>query len=182
MADATWVYENWENQELLEAGKEINYFNLADFDPLFDFCAPAVAATHQVCVTSAAEVIGAFLAALDRGYRRRRPDPEGAVLEVKDMLPGVLRGPAGAQPEAPGPHSAGSSGAAGAPSAPERWERMADWLVADGSDRPPPRRPSTPTTFFPVGDGTHHGLRGVTFSLPRSTSRHPVLRRGRDRL
>ena len=30
VADATWVYENWENQVLLEAGKEINYFNLGD--------------------------------------------------------------------------------------------------------------------------------------------------------
>ena len=43
------VYENWENQVLLEAGKEINYFNLGDFDPIFNFCAPAIAATGTTC-------------------------------------------------------------------------------------------------------------------------------------
>lgn len=48
VADATWVYENWENQVLLEAGKEINYFNLGDIDPIFDFCAPAMAASERV--------------------------------------------------------------------------------------------------------------------------------------
>ena len=40
VADATWVYANWENEELIAAGKEINFINLADVDPLFDFCAP----------------------------------------------------------------------------------------------------------------------------------------------
>ena len=30
VADATWVYANWENEELIAAGKEINFINLAE--------------------------------------------------------------------------------------------------------------------------------------------------------
>ena len=68
VADATWVYENWENQVLIEAGKEINYFNLGDVDPVFDFCAPAMAASHEV-LRNKPEAVRRFLGALDRAYR-----------------------------------------------------------------------------------------------------------------
>ena len=64
VADATWVYENWENQVLLEAGKEINYFNLGDVDP-----------------------VRRFLKVLDRAYREVAAYPEETVMEVRDMLP-----------------------------------------------------------------------------------------------
>ena len=86
VADATWVYENWENQVLLEAGKEINYFNLGDVDPIFDFCAPAMAASHQV-LKERPEAVRKFLAVLDRAYQCVAADPEGTVLEVRDMMP-----------------------------------------------------------------------------------------------
>lgn len=86
VADATWVYENWENQVLLEAGKEINYFNLGDVDPIFDFCAPCMAATHQVLDTRP-DVVRAFLAILERGYQEAARNPEGAVLSVRELLP-----------------------------------------------------------------------------------------------
>lgn len=86
VADATWVYENWENQVLLEAGKEINYFNLGDIDPIFDFCAPAMAATAQV-LEEKPEAVRRFLKTLDLAYREVAKDPEGTVLEVRDMLP-----------------------------------------------------------------------------------------------
>ncbi len=130
VADATWVYENWENQELLEAGREINYFALADIDPLFDFCAPSVAATHTF-IRQRPEVLRAFLAALDRAYIEVAADPAGTVLEVKDLLPDV--------PEAllvrSQKHLAGilldERGHWGT-MRPERWERMADWMVANG--------------------------------------------------
>ena len=75
VADATWVYENWENQVLLEAGREINYFNLGDVDPIFDFCAPAIGATRQV-VTQRPQAVRAFLAAADRAYIEVAKDPK----------------------------------------------------------------------------------------------------------
>ena len=108
VADATWVYANWENEELIAAGKEINFINLADVDPLFDFCAPAVAATHQVLRDRPAEV-RAFLAGLSGGGPRSgggRPGGEGRPARR-------VRGHAGAQPEAPGPPAAGSAGPLG---------------------------------------------------------------------
>lgn len=85
-ADATWVYENWEVQELLHAGKEINYFAFADVNPLWDFCAPSVAATHTF-IEKRPEVLRAFLRALERGYIDAAKEPEASVLLVKDKLP-----------------------------------------------------------------------------------------------
>ena len=86
VADATWVYENWENQVLIEAGKEINYFNLGDIDPIFDFCAPAMAASDKI-LRDEPEAVRAFLGALDRAYREVAAHPAECVLEVRDMLP-----------------------------------------------------------------------------------------------
>lgn len=86
VADATWVYENWENEVLIEAGREINYFNLGDIYPVFDFCAPAMAASHDV-LKSKPDAVKAFLAAANKGYQYAAAEPEKAVLEVKDMMP-----------------------------------------------------------------------------------------------
>ena len=131
VADATWVYENWENQVLLEAGKEINYFNLGDVDPIFDFCAPAMAATQQV-LKERPEAVRAFLGCLDRAYREVAADPVGAVLEVRDLLPAdatdslLIR-----SQKHLAPILLDSQGRWGRIEAP-RWDRMADFLVASG--------------------------------------------------
>lgn len=130
VADATWVYENWENQELLEAGKEINYFALADVDPLFDFCAPCIAATAAL-VRERPEDVRAFLSALDRGYIEAANDPEGAVLSVKESLPKV----SDALLIRSQKHLSGilldETGHWGYMK-PERWDRMADFLITKG--------------------------------------------------
>ncbi len=131
VADATWVYENWENQVLLEAGKEINYFNLGDVDSIFDFCAPAMAATQQV-LEERPEAVRAFLGCLDRAYREVAADPVGAVLEVRDLLPAdatdslLIR-----SQKHLAPILLDSQGRWGRIEAP-RWDRMADFLVASG--------------------------------------------------
>lgn len=129
-ADATWVYENWENQELIEAGKEINFINLADVDPLFDFCAPCMAATHQI-LRERPEDVRAFLAALDRAYIEVAHDPEGTVLEVKEGLPKVSDALLVRSQKHLAPLLLNEKGHWGT-MRPERWERMADWLVANG--------------------------------------------------
>lgn len=131
VADATWVYENWENQVLLEAGKEINYFNLGDVDPTFDFCAPAMAATRQV-LEEKPQAVRAFLGCLDRAYREVAADPEGAVLEVRDLLPAdatdslLIR-----SQKHLAPILLDSQGRWGRIDA-LRWDRMADFLVEAG--------------------------------------------------
>ncbi len=131
VADATWVYENWENQVLLEAGKEINYFNLGDVDPVFDFCAPAMAATHEV-LREKPQAVRAFLSALDRAYREVAVDPAGAVLEVRELLPAdatdslLIR-----SQEHLAPILLDAQGRWGRIDA-LRWNRMADFLVEVG--------------------------------------------------
>lgn len=131
VADATWVYENWENQVLLEAGKEINYFNLGDVDPIFDLCAPAMAATHQV-LRERPEAVRTFLSVLDRAYREVACDPKGTVLEVRDLLPAdasdalLVRSQKHLAPILL--DDQGSWGRI----APRRWDRMADFLVEAG--------------------------------------------------
>ena len=131
VADATWVYENWENQVLLEAGKEINYFNLGDVDPVFDFCAPAMAATHEV-LREKPQAVRAFLSALDRAYREVAADPAGAVLEVRELLPAdatdslLIR-----SQEHLAPILLDAQGRWGRIDA-LRWNRMADFLVEVG--------------------------------------------------
>ncbi len=170
VADATWVYANWENEELIAAGKEINFINLADVDPLFDFCAPAIAATHQVLRDRPAEV-RAFLAALDRGYQEAARDPEGAVLAVKDGLPAVSEAMLVRSQRHLAP-CCWISGATGAPSArsagsgwPTGW-----WPTATTTAAAPP---STPMTSSPseVGRIT---LERVTFRYLEQSKR-PVL-------
>lgn len=129
-ADATWVYENWENQELIEAGKEINYFALADVDPLFDFCAPCLAATRQI-IEERPDDIKDFLDCLDRAYIEVAHNPKESILFVKEYMPKVsyellIRSQK---------HLAGilldKTGHWGY-MAPERWNPMADFLVEQG--------------------------------------------------
>jgi len=131
VADATWVYENWENQVLLEAGKEINYFNLGDVDPIFDFCAPAIAASQKT-LREKPDAVRRFLACLDRGYRYAAREPEEAVLQVREWMPADAGDALLVRSQQ---HLASilldEQGRWGR-IAPERWDRMADFLVECG--------------------------------------------------
>ena len=131
VADATWVYENWENQVLLEAGREINYFNLGDVDPIFDFCAPAMAAAAST-LREKEDAVRRFLSVLDRAYREAAADPDSTVLEVKEMMPEgssdtlLIR-----SQRHLAPILLDEEGRWGRIK-PERWERMADYMCSAG--------------------------------------------------
>lgn len=129
-ADATWVYENWENQELIEAGKEINYFALADIDPLFDFCAPSIAAARAF-LGDFPEQARAFLAALSRGYVEAAEKPEESVLLVRDGLPEASDALLLRSQRHLSKILLDGKGRWGR-IRPERWDRMADWMVENG--------------------------------------------------
>ncbi len=127
VADATWVYENWENFELIQAGREINYFNLGDIDPVFRFVAPAIAATHDV-LREKPDAVRAMLAAFERGYRAVAADPS-LVLEVKDLIEPRLNDEMLVRSqEHLAPILLNEDGRWGVISA-ERWDPMADFLV-----------------------------------------------------
>lgn len=131
VADATWVYENWENQELLEAGKEINYFNLGDFDPIFNFCAPAIAASSQILETRP-QVVTRFLDVLDRAYREVAANPAETVLEVRSQLPGHVSDELLIRSQRHlAPILLDEQGRWGRIQ-PQRWDPMADFLVRVG--------------------------------------------------
>ncbi len=131
VADATWVYENWENQVLLEAGKEINYFNLGDIDPIFDFCAPAMAAAPET-LAKKPEAVRRFLAILDRAYREVAAEPEKTVLEVRDLLPADATDSLLVRSQKHlAPILLDDQGRWGRIK-PERWDRMADYMLSVG--------------------------------------------------
>ena len=130
VADATWVYENWENQELLEAGKEINYFALADVDPLFDFCAPSIAATREL-IENHPEDVRAFLAALDQAYIETAHHPAESVLAVQDQMSGASQEMLLRSQKHLADRLLDETGHWGYMK-PERWNRMADFLIQKG--------------------------------------------------
>lgn len=147
-ADATWVYENWENQELVEAGREINYFALADIDPLFDFCAPSIAGTHAF-LNGFPEETKAFLHALSRGYVYAAKHPAEAVLLIRDCLPDVSDALLVRSQKHLSSILLDAHGRWGTIQ-PSRWDPMADWMIANGFyDR---RRETEYTNaFLPAG-------------------------------
>lgn len=75
VADAVWIYKNWEYFDMKHAGIPTSYFNFADINPLFDFCAPAVSASHAL-IEQAPGDLRAFLAATERGYIAAANDPQ----------------------------------------------------------------------------------------------------------
>lgn len=131
VADATWVYANWENEELIEAGKEINYFNLGDIDSVFDFCAPAIAATHDA-LKNKADAIKVFLKEADRGYRFAAENPSEAVLSVREYMPkGCSDGMLIRSQKHLAPILLDANGRWGRID-PVRWNRMAEYLIECG--------------------------------------------------
>ncbi|HWV24200.1 MAG TPA: ABC transporter substrate-binding protein [Thermomicrobiales bacterium] len=130
VADATWVYENWENQELIAAGKDINYIRLADVDPLFDFPAPCIAATSQF-LNDRPDTARRVLSALERGYVAAAQDPDASVLEVLQHMPSVNPDLLVRSQRHLSTILLDGEGRWGR-IAPERWNRMADFLVEKG--------------------------------------------------
>jgi ABC-type nitrate/sulfonate/bicarbonate transport system substrate-binding protein len=85
-ADATWVYKNWEYFVMTRAGKEVNYFAFADYGALYDFCAPAVAASREM-IDANPRALRAFLAAADRGFIDAARDPDGSAALLARHMP-----------------------------------------------------------------------------------------------
>lgn len=130
ITDATWVYENWENQELLEAGKEINYFNLADIDPLFDFPAPCIGAKHKL-LDEHPQAVRDFLACLEQGYIEASQHPEESILFVKEYMPERSEALLIRSQKHLADILLDENGHWGN-IAPKRWNTMADWMIEQG--------------------------------------------------
>ena len=131
IADATWVYANWENEVLKDAGFEINYFNITDHEPRFDFPAPAMAASKEI-LTERPDLVRRLLAALDLGYRQAAADPENTALKIAPFMPeGSSEEMLVKSLKHLAPLFLDEQGRWGR-IRPERWDNMANWCVEIG--------------------------------------------------
>lgn len=84
--DAVWIYKNWEWFVMKHANKACDYFALADFYDVMDFCAPAVAAKNAV-IKSDPEAVRAFVKASDQGFIDAANDPRAAAEILHSYTP-----------------------------------------------------------------------------------------------
>lgn len=130
VADAVWVYKNWEYYVMLHAGKSINYFGLVDYGPLYNFCAPSVAAKHQL-IDTAPEALRAFLGATGRGYQDAANDPDdSATILLRYMDDGWDAGLVRESQRYISSYYLDENGRWGY-IRPERWNVFADWMVEE---------------------------------------------------
>lgn len=84
--DAVWIYKNWEWFVMKHAGKDCDYFALADFYDVMDFCAPAVAAKNAL-IESDPQAVRAFIKASDQGFIDAANDPLSAAKILHGYTP-----------------------------------------------------------------------------------------------
>jgi ABC-type nitrate/sulfonate/bicarbonate transport system substrate-binding protein len=128
-ADATWIYKNWEYFEMKHAGKEVNYFAFADFGELYDFCAPAVTAKHEL-IDNDPEALRSFLGATDRGYVDAATDPEEGAALLAGHMDGFDRALILDSQKYASTLYLDESGHWGM-MRPPRWDNLADWMVEE---------------------------------------------------
>ena len=131
VADAVWVYKNWEYFVMKHAGHEVNYFAFVDYGEVYDFCAPALAARHSF-IEREPEALRAFLGATERGYIDAANDPEeGAALLYPHMEAGWSIELVQDSQRYISPFYLDGEDRWGR-IRPARWEVFADWMVAEG--------------------------------------------------
>lgn len=84
--DAVWIYKNWEWFVMKHEGKDCDYFALADFYDVMDFCAPAVAAKNAL-IESDPQAVRAFIKASDQGFIDAANDPLSAAKILHGYTP-----------------------------------------------------------------------------------------------
>ena len=100
-------------------------------DPIFDFCAPAMAAA-KATLEQKPQAVRKFLSVLDRAYREVAAHPEETVLEVRDRMPeGASDALLIRSQKHLAPILLDQQGRWGRIK-PERWDRMADFLCEVG--------------------------------------------------
>ncbi len=131
VADAVWIYKNWEYYVMKYAGYDLNYFAFVDYGPVYNFCAPGVTAKHRL-IDEDPQVLRDFLGATERGYVDAANDPDGsAAILMKymegDWNPDMVR----ESQRYISPYYLDEEGRWGRIQ-PERWEVFADWMVEQG--------------------------------------------------
>ena len=90
--DAIWIFYGWAGIACETAGLDIDYFDFADIDPVFDFYTPVVIANDDYLAQDPQQA-KAFLAALSRGYEFAAENPEEAADILMEAAPELKSNP-----------------------------------------------------------------------------------------
>ncbi len=75
--DFAWIYEGWTLLEAGTRGVSVNYFNMKDFDEVFDYYTPVII-TSEKNITENDETITKFMKAVVKGYEYAIQNPSDA--------------------------------------------------------------------------------------------------------
>ncbi len=84
--DAIWIFYGWAGIACEIAGLEIDYFEFADVDPVFDYYTPVIIG-NNAWMDKNEETTKAFIAALSKGYIYASENPKEAADILMDAAP-----------------------------------------------------------------------------------------------
>ena len=84
--DAIWIFYGWAGVACEVAGLDIDYFEFADIDPVFDYYTPVIIANNDF-LAGDPDGAKAFLSACARGYEYAIENPEEAADILMEAVP-----------------------------------------------------------------------------------------------
>jgi len=84
--DAIWIFYGWAGVACEVAGLDIDYFEFADIDPVFDYYTPVIIGNNN-WLEENPETAKAFMAALSKGYTYAVENPKDAADILMDAAP-----------------------------------------------------------------------------------------------
>lgn len=84
--DAIWIFYGWAGVACEVANLDIDYFEFADIDPVFDYYTPVIIGNNQ-WLEENPDTAKAFLAALSKGYTYAVENPIDAADVLMDAVP-----------------------------------------------------------------------------------------------
>ena len=90
--DAIWIFYGWAGVACEVAGLEIDYFDFADIDPVFDYYSPVIIG-NDAWLEETPEEAKAFVAALSKGYTYCVEHPKEAADILMEAAPELKSNP-----------------------------------------------------------------------------------------
>ncbi len=84
--DAIWIFYGWAGIACEVAGLEIDYFDFADIDPVFDYYTPVIIG-NNAWLAENPETAKAFMSALSQGYTYAAENPQEAADILMEAAP-----------------------------------------------------------------------------------------------
>lgn len=90
--DSIWIFYGWAGVACEVAGLDIDYFDFAEYDPVFDYYTPVIMASNEY-LESNPEGAKAFLSALSKGYTWAAENPKEAAEILMEAAPELASNP-----------------------------------------------------------------------------------------